>query len=156
MTLQEYTRHSLSHSQPKSNSNTFDMDGPSSSALFSRSHSHSQPQSNQPLPSPHRHSLGAPRLNPHDNEKPAVLTRHESFQYTPSSQPRAPPPLRTAQSFSTPKSTPMVRKSSDKEDGEELTTKGRKRKRLAKACSACHVSAVYCGPMAERSHRVWL
>lgn len=25
-------------------------------------------------------------------------------------------------------------------DKEELTTKGRKRKRLAKACSACHVS----------------
>jgi hypothetical protein len=26
------------------------------------------------------------------------------------------------------------------ENGDELTTKGRKRKRLAKACSACHVS----------------
>lgn len=28
-------------------------------------------------------------------------------------------------------------------DKEELTTKGRKRKRLAKACSACHVSIFF-------------
>ena len=33
-----------------------------------------------------------------------------------------------------------VRSESDSE-GEELTTKGRKRKRLARACSACHVRA---------------
>ena len=31
-------------------------------------------------------------------------------------------------------------KKSEEEEREELTTKGRKRKRLAKACSACHVS----------------
>ena len=28
------------------------------------------------------------------------------------------------------------------DNGDELTTKGRKRKRLAKACSACHVSSI--------------
>lgn len=84
-----------------------------------------------------------------------LLPRRESFHCS-SNRPH-PPPFRTSLSSVGPMTnsnlildTPTEEKASPKfstkrgkeenVDKEELTTKGRKRKRLAKACSACHVS----------------
>lgn len=86
---------------------------------------------------------------------PPLLPRRESFHCS-NNRPH-PPPFRTALSSLGPMTTsnlilgtPTEEKASpkfsikrgkeEKVDKEELTTKGRKRKRLAKACSACHVS----------------
>lgn len=95
-----------------------------------------------------------------NGEKPPHVRTHsfQDFRTVP-----RPPPLRTALSAMGPvsalsSSSGMHRTSSDAaddsaqpspfrtpggglaDDRDELTTKGRKRKRLAKACSACHVS----------------
>jgi hypothetical protein len=97
----------------------------------------------------------------HPRQQPP-LTRHESYPYpftsvSPSADTRNRPPLlRAAQSAYTPRGSGRqmdemsTNADEDREGGkrgivdvgdvEELTTKGRKRKRLAKACSACHVS----------------
>ena len=92
-------------------------------------------------------SLASPKPMPYV-EKP-VVHRAESFNLPP------PPPRPTMRhSFSSAgpsgySESLMLRTGEEREspedDGrelerEELTTKGRKRKRLAKACSACHVS----------------
>lgn len=90
-----------------------------------------------------------------------TMTRHGSFpsQHPLSTSPTdpnrpRPPPLRTAHSAYTPRTAVQPfspheddgdmqdsKGNEDAGDGDELTTKGRKRKRLAKACSACHVSS---------------
>ncbi|ORY28827.1 hypothetical protein BCR39DRAFT_187902 [Naematelia encephala] len=87
----------------------------------------------QPYPSPHR-----AEFSPHNN----------TFEH-------ARPPLRTAMSSS---SGIMARdeggsptKDNDL-DRDELTTKGRKRKRLAKACSACHKNKRRCDGFAPCSN----
>jgi hypothetical protein len=118
------------------------------------------PNSSHTTQLPMSHSL-APSLKPR-------LPRAESFQ-TPSSAPPRPPPVRAAYSnyvarhehdhhdgqgqdrdrligLGLASSAAMFRNGSGEQDGddkEELTTKGRKRKRLAKACSACHVSDIW-------------
>lgn len=101
-------------------------------------------------------------------EKPAHVRTHsfQDFRTVP-----RPPPLRTALSAMDPvsalsSSSGMHRTASEAaaddsaqpspfrtpgggglgDDRDELTTKGRKRKRLAKACSACHVSPSLCVP----------
>lgn len=131
-------------------------------------HSHSH----QPLPSPralpsHIHPAPSPSHSQHTHSHPppqvldrtydrhsANMTRHDSYQFGSSStQPRAPPPLRSVQSYAD-SPTSSNKRSADKDDPDELTTKGRKRKRLAKACSACHVSlSVFCASRYEDKDR---
>ncbi|WVQ90096.1 hypothetical protein IAS59_003873 [Cryptococcus gattii] len=98
---------------------------------------------------------------------PPLLPRRESFHCT-SDRPH-PPPFRTAVSSIGPMTTsnlilgtPTEEKASPKFsskrgkerklDKEELTTKGRKRKRLAKACSACHKNKRRCDGFAPCSN----
>jgi hypothetical protein len=114
------------------------------------------------------HPDRSPHSHPNDSHpRHPTLTRHESFSYpyqssssaSDNARPR-PPPLRTAhsayasrvqclQSPTDESGMGLIEEEDGKRDGggvdmEELTTKGRKRKRLAKACSACHVSHQGC------------
>ncbi|WRT69303.1 uncharacterized protein IL334_006287 [Kwoniella shivajii] len=109
----------------------------------------------------------------HQQSHPPTSIRRESFHY-PGERPH-PPPLRSAYSFVTPSASSSAHQlrtpqETDKRDWqtspqtqtspnidrhsekEELTTKGRKRKRLAKACSACHKNKRRCDGFAPCSN----
>ena len=102
----------------------------------------------RPLPQP------SPYPSPRSAEP---MRRRNSFSY--SFEDHARPPLRTAFSAAEGPGSGggglMLRMGSEEKedfhdgwDGGDLTTKGRKRKRLAKACSACHVRS----PLNDRHH----
>ncbi|WWC63776.1 uncharacterized protein I303_106381 [Kwoniella dejecticola CBS 10117] len=96
--------------------------------------------------------------------------RRESFHY--SGERPHPPTFKSAYSYSNPSTNTLLRTPKDIEakndwqnspqktspasdkmiDKEELTTKGRKRKRLAKACSACHKNKRRCDGFAPCSN----
>ncbi|WVR08862.1 hypothetical protein IAU60_005921 [Kwoniella sp. DSM 27419] len=107
-----------------------------------------------------------PDLSPSSSKTlhPPQPVRSESYHYS-GDRPH-PPPLRTVLSAS---GSSLIHKGSDRRewatlssreipsddrplDKEELTTKGRKRKRLAKACSACHKNKRRCDGFAPCSN----
>ncbi|OCF38758.1 hypothetical protein I317_07464 [Kwoniella heveanensis CBS 569] len=116
---------------------------------------------------------GGPGLSPTSSRtlQPPHAIRRESFHYA-GERPH-PPPLRTAYSYvgSSTTSSFMLKTGANAEkrewetqakrdapaeekptEKEELTTKGRKRKRLAKACSACHKNKRRCDGFAPCSN----
>ncbi|WWD21259.1 hypothetical protein CI109_105743 [Kwoniella shandongensis] len=99
---------------------------------------------------------GSKHLMTPGSAPPPHPIRRESFHFG-GDRPH-PPPLRTAFSaigLPTTSSLMLSTSSKDEEKGlekEELTTKGRKRKRLAKACSACHKNKRRCDGFAPCSN----
>lgn len=93
-----------------------------------------------------------PNSAPHNKLSPNSASAHHT------SAPRTKPKMARSESFNpSPPHRPEMHRAahssfqiggdlangSFEENGDELTTKGRKRKRLAKACSACHVSSYH-------------
>lgn len=84
------------------------------------------------------------------------MPRSESFNPSPPHRPEMNRAAHSLYSMAGPGSASQVMfpVGGDVDNGnDDLTTKGRKRKRLAKACSACHVSS-HLYPLAHRSARV--
>ncbi|KAK4685553.1 hypothetical protein P7C73_g4594, partial [Tremellales sp. Uapishka_1] len=124
----------------------------SSSASFPHPSSHSSRQS---YPSPK--SLHLPILpleqNGTPNRRKSESTRRLSFKTvaTPSLAAFAHPSMSALRAEESPPKRDFT-ESTPELDKEELTTKGRKRKRLAKACSACHKNKRRCDGFAPCSN----